>query len=92
VCEPPRRLLLLTKSEGEPDGVFEVALAADGTHTLLVIEDRGVPLAHIAAYGAGDQIHIEDLAAYLAGGERCDARTRWEELQPCYQQLAADLA
>jgi uncharacterized protein YndB with AHSA1/START domain len=91
-CEPPRRLLLLTKSEGEPDGVFEVALTADRDHTLLVIEDRGVPLDQIAAYGAGDQIHVEDLAAYLAGRERCDARTRWQELHPSYQQLAADLA
>lgn len=91
VCEPPRRLLLLTKSEGEPDGVFEVTLAADGDHTRLVIEDRDVPLDHIAAYGAGDQIHVEDLAAYLAGRERCDARTRWQELQPSYQQQAAEL-
>jgi len=92
VCEPPRRLLLLTKSEGEPDGEFEATLSADGNHTILVIDDRGVPLDQIAAYGAGDQIHVEDLAAYLAGRERCDARTRWQELQPSYQQLAVDLA
>ena len=92
VCEPPRRLLLLTKSEGEPDGVFEATLTADGDHAILVVEDRGVPLDHIAAYGAGDQIHVEDLAAYLAGRERCDARTRWQELHPSYQQMAADLA
>ena len=91
VCEPPRRLLLLTESEGEPDGVFEVTLRADGVHTVLVVEDRGVPLDHIAAYGAGDQIHVEDLAAYLAGRERCDARTRWEELHPSYQQQAVGL-
>jgi uncharacterized protein YndB with AHSA1/START domain len=87
VCEPPRHLVLLTKSEGEPDGVFEVTLSADGNHTVLVVEDRGVPLSQIAAYGAGDQIHIEDLAAYLAGRERCDARTRWQELHPSYEQL-----
>ena len=92
VCEPPRRLLLLTKSEGEPDGVFEATLTADGDHTILVIEDRGVPLDQIAAYGAGDQIHVEDLAAYLAGRERCDARTRWQELHPSYQQLVVDPA
>ncbi len=42
VCEPPQRLLFLTKSEGEPDGVFEVTLTADGDHTILVVEDRGV--------------------------------------------------
>ena len=50
-----------------------------------------MPLEQIAAYGAGDQIHVEDLAAYLAGRERCDARARWQELHPAYQQLAADL-
>jgi uncharacterized protein YndB with AHSA1/START domain len=91
VCEPPRRLLLLTRSQGEPDGVFEATLTADGDHTVLVIEDRGVPLDHIAAYGAGDQIHLEDLAAYVAGRDRCDPRTRWQELQPSYEQLAVDL-
>ena len=73
VCEPPKRLLVTTTSPGEPDGVVEVTLTPEGEHTVLVIEDRGVPLAQVAAYGAGDQIHVEDLASYLAGGERCDA-------------------
>jgi uncharacterized protein YndB with AHSA1/START domain len=91
VCEPPKRILITTTSPGEPDGVVEVTLTADGTHTVLVIEDRGVPLAQVASYGAGDQIHVEDLASYLAGGERCDARARWQELQPAYQELAAKL-
>jgi hypothetical protein len=79
--------VLLTKSEGEPDGVFDVALSADGNDTVLVVEDRGVPLSQIAAYGAGDQTHIEDLAAHLAGRERCDGRARWQELHPSYEQL-----
>jgi uncharacterized protein YndB with AHSA1/START domain len=90
VCEPPRRLLVSTTSPGEPDGAFEATLTADEDHTILVIEDRGVPLDQIAVYGAGDQIHVEDLAAYLAGRERCDARTRWQELQPAYQHMAVD--
>ena len=85
VCEPPQRLLILTKSPDEPDGVIEATLTADGDQTILVIEDRGVPLEQIAAYGAGDQVHVEDLAAYLAGRERCDARARWQELHPAYQ-------
>jgi hypothetical protein len=51
-----------------------------------------VPLDQIAAYGAGDQIHVEDLTAYLAGRGPCDARARWQELHPAYQQLAADVA
>ena len=92
VCEPPQRLLILTKSGDQPERTFEVTLTADGDDTVLVIEHRGVPLEHIAAYGAGDQIHIEDLASYLAGRERCDARVRWEELHPTYQQLAAGIA
>ena len=91
VCQPPQRLLLLTKSPDEPDGVIEVTLTADGDQTILVIEDRGLPLEQIAAYGAGDQIHLEDLAAYLAGRGRCDARARWQELHPVYQELAANL-
>ncbi len=87
-CEPPRRLRVLTTSPDQPDGVLEVTLTADGDHTVLVVEDRGVPLDQLAAYGAGDQIHVEDLAAHLAGGERCDARARWQELHPAYQELA----
>ena len=90
-CKPPRRLLIRTTSPDQPDGVVEATLTADGDETVLVIEERGVPLEHIAAYGAGDQIHVEDLAAYLAGGERCDARARWLELHPSYERLATDL-
>ena len=91
VCQPPQRLLMHTRTPDEPDGVIEVTLAADGNQTILVIEDRGLPLEQIAAYGAGDQIHVEDLTAYLAGRERCDARARWQELQPAYQELAGRL-
>jgi hypothetical protein len=34
------------------------------------------------------QVHVEDLAAYLSGHERCDAATRFGELFPAYQRLA----
>src|SRR5438105_1892701 len=44
-CEPPRRLLLLTRASGAPDEhVIEATLAADGDQTILVIEERGMPL------------------------------------------------
>ncbi len=89
-CEPPRRLLLLTGPPGQPAGhVIEVTLTADGEHTLLAWEERGMPLDQLAAYGAGIQVHVEDLAAHLAGRERCDAGARWGELLPAYQDLAA---
>jgi uncharacterized protein YndB with AHSA1/START domain len=88
-CEPPRRLLL-TMALGQPEeDVIEVTLTADGDQTRLVWEERGMPLEQLAAYGAGVQIHVEDLAAHLAGGNRCDAEARWNELLPAYQDLAA---
>jgi uncharacterized protein YndB with AHSA1/START domain len=90
-CEPPRRLLLLTMQPGQPDEHFiEVTLAADGDQTILVWEEQGMPLDYLAAYGAGIQVHVEDLAAHLAGRERCDAEARWNELLPAYQDLPTD--
>jgi uncharacterized protein YndB with AHSA1/START domain len=91
-CEPPRRLLLVTREPGEPDDhVIEATLAADGDQTILVWEERGMPLDQLAAYGAGVQVHVEDLAAHLAGRERGDAAARWKELFPAYQDLAASV-
>ncbi len=90
-CEPPRRLLL-TMALGQPDeDVIEATLTADGGQTILVWEERGMPLDLLAAYGAGVQIHVEDLAACLAGRERRDSKARWDELQPAYQDLAANV-
>jgi uncharacterized protein YndB with AHSA1/START domain len=95
-CEPPRRLLLTMRDTdpqpGQPDeDVIEATLAADGDQTIVVVEERGMPLDLVAAYGVGVQIHVEDLAAHLAGRERCDAGARWEELRPAYEDLAANI-
>jgi hypothetical protein len=46
----------------------------------------------IGAYGAGIQIHVENLAAHVAGRERCDGEARWIELQPAYDELAASVS
>jgi uncharacterized protein YndB with AHSA1/START domain len=99
VCKPPRRLLVTTresdeswrKGRGVPpfDEAIEATLTADGDQTILVIEVQGMPLDTIAFYGAGWQIHAEELAAYLAGRERGEAR--WDELVPAYQDLAANI-
>jgi uncharacterized protein YndB with AHSA1/START domain len=101
VCERPQRLLVTTretdesyrKGQGAPpfDEVTEVTLTADGDQTTLVIEVRGLPLDKIAFYGAGWQIHAENLGAYLAGRERGDTEARWHELVPPYQDLAAGI-
>jgi uncharacterized protein YndB with AHSA1/START domain len=91
-CEPPRRLLL-TMALGQPDeDVIEATLTANGGQTILVWEEQGMPLDLLAAYGAGVQIHVEDLAAYLAGRQRVDAAARWNELEAAYRDLAANVS
>ena len=93
-CEPPRRLLLTMRDPdpqpGQPEEtVIEAQLTADGDQTILVVEDRGMPLDLLAAYGAGVQIHVENLATHIAGHEPGDTEARWDELLPAYQDLAA---
>ena len=89
-CEPPRRLRVTTWAADQPgEHVIEVTLAADGDQTILVLEERGMPLDQLAGYGSGIQVHVEDLAAHLAGRDRTDAAARWAELLPAYQDLAA---
>jgi uncharacterized protein YndB with AHSA1/START domain len=100
-CEPPRRLVVTTretdeswrKGQGVPpfDAAIEATLTADGDQTILVLEVKGMPLNVLAAYGAGWQIHAEDLATYLAGRERGDTEARWHALVPAYQDLAANI-
>ena len=101
-CEPPRRLLVTTretdesyrKGQGVPpfDESLEATLTPDGDQTILVIEVQGMPVDKIAFYGAGWQIHAENLAAYLAGRESGDVEARWEELVPPDQDLAANVS
>ena len=77
---------------GQPEEtVIEAQLTADGGQTILVVEDRGIPLDLLAAYGAGVQIHIENLATHIAGHEPGDTAARWDELLPAYQDLAANI-
>jgi len=90
-CEPPHSLRVATRGTGAPHGhSIEAMLTADGDNTVLVIEARGMPLDLLAAYGAGNQVHLEDLAAHIAGRDRVDAEARWAELEPHYAQLVAD--
>jgi uncharacterized protein YndB with AHSA1/START domain len=100
-CEPPRRLVVTTRETDESwqkgrgaqpfDEAIEATLAADDDQAVLVIEVLGMPLDKIAFYGAGWQIHAENLASYLAGRERGDSEARWDELVPPYQDLAAKI-
>ena len=88
-CEPPHRWLVrTTDADGPDEHTIEATLTADGDQTILIIEERGMPLDQLAAYGAGVQVHVEDLAAHIAGHERRDMQERWAELLPAYQVLA----
>jgi len=99
-CEPPRRLAVTTREtdeswrqgQGAPpfDEAIQATLTADGSQTILVIEVQGMPLDKVAFYGAGWQMHAEDLAAYLAGRERL-TEARFDELVPPYQDMAANI-
>lgn len=89
-CDPPSRLLVTMALDQPDEDVIEATLAADGDHTTLVWEERGMPVDQLAGYAAGVQIHVEDLGAYLAGRERCDAAARFDDLFPAYQQLAVN--
>jgi uncharacterized protein YndB with AHSA1/START domain len=100
-CEPPRRLQVtnretdesFARGQGVPpfDAVIEVTLTEAGNQTDLSIEVRGMPLDKIANYGAGWQIHAENLAAYLSGREPGAVGPRWSDLVPHYRALAAHL-
>ena len=100
-CVPPRRLRLTSKEtdesyrrgQGVPpfDATIEATLTAEGDQTILVIEVGGMPLDKVAFYGAGWQIHAENLARYLDGKDAADAEPRWNQLVPLYQNLAANL-
>ena len=81
------------RGQGVPpfDATIEATLTAEGDQTILVIEVGGMPLDKIAFYGAGWQIHAENLARFVVGQDAADTEPRWNELVPHYQNLAADL-
>ena len=54
-CEPPRHLLVLTKDPDVPyELVIEATLTADGDQTIVVWEERDMPLKLLSALG---QVH-----------------------------------
>jgi uncharacterized protein YndB with AHSA1/START domain len=88
-CEPPRRFATTSSEAGRNESVHEVTLTADGDRTIIVYENLTVPPDLLWAYGVGEQIHVEDLGAHLAGLERDADDSRWQALEPAYRELAA---
>ncbi|HLI01234.1 MAG TPA: SRPBCC family protein [Acidimicrobiales bacterium] len=92
-CEPQRRLLVMVIDEDEPDeNPIEITLTPDGDGTVVVWEESGKPPELVAAYGAGIQIHVEDLADHVAGRDRRDAGPRFDVLFAAYRQRNGDPA
>jgi uncharacterized protein YndB with AHSA1/START domain len=99
LCDPPRRLRVTSRETDESrgpdappfDSVIDVTLIPAGDRTTLVVEISGLPLTKAAYYGAGWQIHTENLAAYVAGRPPAPEEPRFGELVPPYLEMAARL-
>ena len=88
-CDPPHRLATVSKEPDDPtEAVHTVTLARDGDQTVVVYENRSVPVDLLWAYGVGEQLHVEDLAGHLAGRERDASKSRWDALEPTYREAA----
>jgi hypothetical protein len=78
--------------EGDDQTTIEAWIRPDGDTVQLIIEERGLPVGELAAYGAGWQAHIEDLATHVGGHRGSDWRQRWQELTPSYEALAKSVS
>lgn len=65
-CEAPHHLLLTMDPGSDEESQIEAWLTAEGQRTRLVVEERGLPGDKLHFYGAGWQVHLEDLGRALA--------------------------
>jgi uncharacterized protein YndB with AHSA1/START domain len=96
-CEAPNHLLLTTEPGTDDETQIEAWLTPEGSQTRLVVEERGVPVGQLHFYGAGWQVHLEDLRRSLEGDGPAHAdgwsdekaapawHARWTELTPAYE-------
>lgn len=89
VCERPHRLLVTTWEDeaADQESTLEATLTTVDGGTRLVIEERGMPVDQLASYGAGWQVHAEDLAAHVNGQQRDEDAGRWLSTMPDYRAL-----
>lgn len=100
-CDAPHHLLLTMQAGTEEETQIEAWLTPEGSGTRLVVEERGLPVDSLHYYGAGWQVHLEDLGRSLAthrpaheDGWSADTpaaawHARWAELNPAYEGRAA---
>jgi uncharacterized protein YndB with AHSA1/START domain len=100
VCDAPHHLLVTTEADTDDEAQIEAWLTAEGSATRLVVEERGLPVGKLHFYGAGWQVHLEDLGTSLLsdGSVHADGwseeaaapgwHERWTTLTPAYQDMA----
>jgi uncharacterized protein YndB with AHSA1/START domain len=86
ICDPPNHVLLTMHPGTDDEAQIEAWLSAEGSQSRLVVEERGLPIDRLYAYGAGWQAHVEDLGRSLAGKPSA-WQERWNQLSPLYQDL-----
>lgn len=102
ICDAPHHLLLTTQPGTDDECQMEAWLSEEGSHTRLVVEERGLPVDKLHFHGAGWQVHLEDLGRSLqfSGSAHPDGwsatqaspnwRSRWGELTPDYEALPVE--
>ena len=100
VCDAPHHLLLTAEPGADDETQIEAWLVTDGSQTRLVVEERGLPVDKLHFYGAGWQVHLEDLGRSLVTGGSAHVggwsehepapawRERWTALTPAYEHAA----
>jgi uncharacterized protein YndB with AHSA1/START domain len=90
-CVERQKLSVRMWEDEGSEHTVEPQLFAEGDHTILQLEVRGVKLELVWAYGAGWQEHLEDLGSYLLGHNRAEAPAgsgaRFKELEPHYRVM-----
>jgi uncharacterized protein YndB with AHSA1/START domain len=87
VCDPQRKIEVTMWEEEGVEHVVAAELSTDADQMVLALEVRGLPLDLVWAYGAGWQVHLEDLGAHLAEQESLNLPSRWDELEPFYREM-----
>jgi hypothetical protein len=86
-CTERHGFVVVMREDEGTDETTAVTLTAEQERTRLAARHSGLPPSMLAAFGAGLQVHLEDLVACLAGRPGDDTVDRWSELHPGYQVL-----
>lgn len=81
VCDAPHHLLVTTEPGTDDELQIEAWLTAEGEQARLVVEERGLPAGELHFYGAGWQVHLEDLGRALTSEDPVHV-DGWSEQRP----------